>query len=138
MITIKQYNDFACVAACFESIKKDLGDADFSHETFIRENLGLFNGGKEIEGSCPLENIPEVACRMGLECRLPEANVINLADGPVILYVWMDDSPDNKHCVRIAGFTGESVIIMDPNAAAITKIPARWVKGVFLIRPQQT
>jgi ABC-type bacteriocin/lantibiotic exporter with double-glycine peptidase domain len=138
MTTIKQYNDFACVAACFESIKKDLGDADFSHETFIRENSGLFNGGTEIEGSCSLENIPEVACRMGLECRPPEANVINLADGAVILYVWMGNSPDNKHCVRLAGFTGESVIIMDPNAAAMRDIPVIWVKGVFLIRAQQT
>jgi hypothetical protein len=53
MTKTKQYNDFACVAACFESIKRDLSDADFSHEAFIRENLGLFNGGTEIEGSCP-------------------------------------------------------------------------------------
>ena len=138
MTKTKQYNDFACVAACFESIKRDLGDADFSHEAFIRENLGLFNGGTEIEGSCPLENIPEVACRMGLDCRPHEANVINLADGAVILYVWMGNSLDNKHCVRLAGFSGESVIIMDPNVAEMRAIPGTWVKKAFLIRAQQT
>ena len=73
-----------------------------------------------------------------MDCRPHEANVINLADGAVILYVWMGNSLDNKHCERLAGFSGESVIIMDPNVAEMRAIPGTWVKKAFLIRTQQT
>ena len=136
MTIVTQYNNYACVAACLESIKKDFGDSDFSHKEFVQDNLDLFSGGLDTEGACDFFKIREIATRAGLEAgECKNGTLTNSDSEAAILFVYWGDDEGNKHCVRLHSSDDKTTKVMNPmNPNHLDEIPISWIKGGFKIK----
>lgn len=135
MTAVQQYNDYACVAAYLESIKKDFGSTDFDHQVFVLQNLDLFNGGQEIEGSCDLRLLGQVLQRCGLKGKVIVNGALACAphDEAIVLFVYWDGLSGQKHFVRAGQQEQDNVQVMNPQGATMENIPVAWIQRAFLI-----
>lgn len=134
MTIVPQYNKFSCVAACLESFLRDLG-REFNHKDFVESNLDLFFGGTPEEGSCDINDLPEICKRIGIDIS-PANGQIHLEgvrETIILAVYWMGD-PGEKHFVRFAGKNEDALLVMNPSKEdSLDAIPKRWVCGVFKV-----
>ncbi len=130
---VGQYNDFACFAACLESIKRDWGDSEFTHEKFVKENLDIFNGGDKHEGLC--SNPFEACRRVGLHGDIISGDFeFDHSDTAIIMSIWSGGLEKNKHFVRLFDSYPDKHKVMNPTYSdCYDCIPHEWVKVVIKI-----
>lgn len=135
MTLVSQYNSYSCVAACIESILKDSGLVDFSHEDFVKSNSDIFKGGSKEEGACELSDVSVALDRLGFDCVIHDmSQPIVLTNSDFLLFVYWNDLERDKHCVRLRQFTPNGLEVMNPtNPNNYDIIPHQWVKAAFRI-----
>ena len=125
MHLVKQYNKNACFGACLESFLRDLGQ-NFSHEQFIKNNLDLFNGGTDKEGSCSPLSFQEIAKRLRLKHSKYFPTKL-----PVFLIVFWNNSKSDVHCVRFSHIENKYLQIMNPKTPIkLERIPKIWIQSI--------
>jgi len=133
---VQQYNQYACVAACLESAKRDFGDATFSHQEFVQRNSELFNGGLPTEGSCDSTNLPEVASRCGLSINRIQCGAIacDTDNEALVAFVFWNGDHGQKHFVRLIEHKSNEISIMNPQGAIFQNIPTSWLQAAFILK----
>ena len=112
MKIVKQYNNFACVLACFESYL-----ADHGHTVTQAELLARYpdhcNVGKEIEGAFSLSR--DSLARVGRDFGFAGDLTLTFAPADKRDYFIVTTEGD-KHCVRVRRYLGGTKFeVMDPN-----------------------
>ena len=133
MIIVSQYNRFACVGACIESLLRD-NNIDFSHEEFIKNNLDIFNGGTESEGSINTSRFQELADRLNLQFeQLQKFDFSKSEDNVgVFFFVYWNGLEGDKHFVRFSNRNNNVIAVMNPNKPdGLDAIELNWIKGVY-------
>jgi hypothetical protein len=134
MTFIRQYNDFACFAACLESFLRD-NQRVFDHENFIKNNLDLFNEGKDIQGSCDVANFQEVANRVGIKYEII-TKLSGIKFSPpketILFGVFWDGKESDKHVVRYYKKNLDKLKVMNPlRVDDFDEIKSEWIKAIF-------
>jgi hypothetical protein len=133
MTKITQYNDFACLAACLESLLKD-NQKPFDHQQFVQANLDIFHGGQRIEGACDSKDFPEVAKRIGLKFdRIPNwAGATFSPPKETIIFAahWKGDH-SHKHAVRFFEQRSGQLRVMNPLIGDYDDLDQSWIIGVY-------
>ncbi|MCB1232930.1 MAG: hypothetical protein KDN19_21985 [Verrucomicrobiae bacterium] len=133
MTLVTQYNEFACFAACLESIKRDWGDCCFRHKKFVESNLEIFNGGNKHEG---LAQDPIEACRRaGLDAEWFSGSIsYNPDQTAVLLYIWIGNQESEKHVVRLLRPFPDKLKVMNPvESNCYDCISPEWVKAMLKV-----
>jgi hypothetical protein len=108
---------------------------DFSHESFVRDNLDLFAGGTEIEGACSDGSISEAFKRVGLIAEEVLGHEdFNLAVSDYVLFTYWKGLERDKHFVRLIGFEGDDLVVMNPADFSDDIAEFSWVRRVWKIK----
>jgi hypothetical protein len=108
---------------------------DFSHEAFVRENLDLFAGGTEIEGACLLENVDEAFSRAGLIVEKVSGHIdFDLRICDYLLFTHWKGLERDKHFVRLLGFEGDKLVVMNPADFSDDIAQLSWIRSVWRIK----
>ena len=112
MKIVKQYNDFACVLACFESYLADHGYRVTQTELLARYPDHC-NVGKDIEGAFSLSR--ESLAQVGADFRFTGDLTLAFAPTDKRDYFILT-TQGKKHCVRVRRHIGGTKFeVMDPN-----------------------
>ena len=131
MLLVKQYNDNACFGACLESFLRDVG-GNFSHEGFIKNNLNLFNGSTNKEGSCNTGDYPKIANLLGLDYkRYTIAKFLPPSDNETIIFtVFWNNDKDQVHSVRFSHYENRYLYVMNPTFPKIMPVTKKWIRHI--------
>ncbi|GEP41977.1 hypothetical protein BGE01nite_12680 [Brevifollis gellanilyticus] len=134
MTLVSQRDQYACAAACVESIQRDWGGpahrvslVSRSEATFpVGRYGGKVDDHKYLRGLC---------ARCGLKSGVMDdpSLYFDPEKEALLAYVHWYADEDQKQCVRIMKAKGDQVLVMTPLDAALQLIPREWIQETFLV-----